>query len=243
MPRLLLVEDAPDVALVVARLGRRMGLEVAQRPDVASAWGCVRDAPPDLILLDLNLPGERGEALCRRVRAHVETAHLRIALFTSWDRPEDVVSGLEAGGEYVVSKDLLARPEAWQARLREILAAGAGSGGAVSINCQWNDLLPQPPPDGVEALNRVLRHPRLRGLGPDVVRLVLHRAVGRAGGGRWLRPDGLALDAAHVATAASGRAVATFAAAVAEQLDRLLGAEAGAPVREALGAAVDRLSE
>ena len=243
MPRLLLVEDEGDVALIVGRLGRRMGLEVAHRPDVGSAWDCLRDALPDLILLDLNLPGERGEALCRRVRARPETARLPVALFTHWERPEDIESGLEAGGDYVVSKDLLARPEAWQARLREILAACAGPGGSVSVNCQWNSTHSRPSPEGVETLNGVLRHRVLCRLGPGVVRLVLRRAVGRAArdptdGGRWLKPDGLALDAAHLAAAVPGRAVATFAAAVAEQLERLLGTGAGAPVREALGAAV-----
>jgi DNA-binding response OmpR family regulator len=125
MPRLLLVEDASDVALIVQRLGGRMGLDVTHRSDVASAWECLRDTPPDLILLDLNLLGERGEALCRRVRACSETANIPIALFTHWDRPEDINSGLEAGGDYVVCKDLLTRPEAWQARLRVILATAA----------------------------------------------------------------------------------------------------------------------
>jgi DNA-binding response OmpR family regulator len=248
MPRLLLVEDAADVALIVERFGRRMGLEVAHRPDVASAWDYLSDTLPDLILLDLNLPGERGEALCRRVRARPETAHLPVALFTHWDRPEDVVSGLEAGGDYVVSKDLLGRPEAWQARLREILAAHPGPGGGVSLNCQWNSTLPRPSPEGAEDLNRVLRHPVLGRLGPDVARLVLRRAVSRAARdpsdrGRWLKPDGLTLDAAYLVAAVPGGAVAAFAVAVAEQLERLLGAEAAAPVREALRAAVDRAGE
>src|SRR5690348_4653339 len=81
MPRLLLVEDAPDVALVVAHLGRRLGLEVLQRADVASAWDCARAAAPDLVLLDLNLGGERGEGLCRRLRAAPETARVPVALF------------------------------------------------------------------------------------------------------------------------------------------------------------------
>jgi len=238
MSRLLLVEDAPDVALVVERLGRRMGLEVAHRPDVASAWDHVRDAPPDLILLDLNLIGDRGEALCRLVRAHPETARLPVALFSHWDRPGDIVSGIAAGADYVVSKELLARPEAWQARVQEILAAGAGPGEAVSIGCQWNSLLPQRLPEGVRALNDAMRHRALGPLRADVLRLVLRRAADRAAGGRgagetWLRADGLALDPAH---AVSPRALALFAASVAEQLERLLGAEDAAPVVEAMRA-------
>jgi CheY-like chemotaxis protein len=241
MPRLLLVEDAADAALIVQRLGRRMGLDVDHRTDVASAWDCVCAARPDLILLDLNLPGERGEVLCRRLRAAPETAALPIALLSHWDCPGDVVSGLEAGADYVVSKDLLARPAAWQSRLGEILAAGHGRPAELSLSCLRIGLLPLRSEQGVEALNLVLRHPLMRQLGPDVVRFVLRRAAGDVG--RWLRPDGLTLDANHVVAAAPAGAVAALAVAVAEQLQRLLGAEAAAPLRETLLAAVDRPGE
>ena len=149
------------------------------------------------------------------------------------------MSGLEAGADYLVSKDLLARPEEWQARVREILAARAGLAGAVSLSCQRNDLLPQPSPEAVVALNRALRHPLLRQLGSDVVRLVLRRAAGR-NCRRWLEPDGLALDGRLVAASATAGAVAAFAAGVTEQLQRLLGNEAAAPVRDALAAALGR---
>jgi DNA-binding response OmpR family regulator len=243
MPRLLLVEDAPDVALIAERLARRLGLEVDHRADVASAWDCLRQTAPDLILLDLNLLGERGEDLCRRVRSAPETARLPIALFVQWGCPGDVASGLEAGADYVLAKDLLARPEAWQARLREILATPDGLGLVRAINCPRNDLLPQHRFEGLAALNLALRHPLLRQLGSDVVRLVLGRAVGRAaGGGTWLEADGLALDVREVATTASAEAVAVLVAAVSDQLQRLLGTEASAPVRDALAAVLDRLS-
>jgi CheY-like chemotaxis protein len=245
MPRLLLVEDAPDVALIAQRLAGRVGWEVTHRADVASAWDCVRQAAPDLVLLDLNLLGERGEELCRRVRAAPETARLPVALFVHWGCPEDVVSGLEAGADYVVAKDLLAQPEAWQSRLREILAPGDGLEGAASVKCQCNALLPQAPLGALEALNRALRHPLMRQLGSDVVRHVLRRAVAASvggDGGRWLEADGLALDVRYVAAAGSGEAVAALTAAVDGQLQRLLGTEASAPVREALRGAIERLS-
>jgi CheY-like chemotaxis protein len=250
MPRLLLVEDAADAALIVQHLGRRMGLDVTHRTDVASAWDWLRGARPDLILLDLNLPDERGEALCRRVRAAPPTADLPIALFTHWTCPGDVVSGLEAGGDYVVSKDLLARPAAWQSRLGEILAAGNSRPAELSLHCLRFDLLPQPSPEAVEAFNLALRHPLVRQLGPDVLRLILRRAGRRAadatlpGGAdtvRWLQPDGLALDGRHLAAGVPAATVAALAVAVVEQLERLLGRAAGAPVWEALFAVVDRL--
>ena len=157
MPRLLLVEDGLEVALLVERLGRRMGLDVLHRVDVASAWVCLREALPDLILLDLNLPRERGEVLCRRVRATPEIAGLLIALFVHWSCPEDIISGLEAGADYVVVKDSLTRPAAWQDRLGEILAGRDRLSGPSLINCPRNVFLPQPSWAGLAALNRALR--------------------------------------------------------------------------------------
>jgi CheY-like chemotaxis protein len=245
--RLLLVEDAPDVALVVGHLGRRLGLEVAHRSDVASAWDYLQGGVrPDLILLDLNLPGERGEALCRRLRSSPATADLRVALFAHWSCPEDIVSGLEAGADYVVAKDLLARPDEWAARLSDILLRGVGLPPPHSLYWEGHDFPPHAPLEGIEALNRALRHPLVRQLGSDVARFVLRRAVRRAGvgdpdAGRWLQPDGLSLDARHVATAVPCGAVAALVVAVTEQLERLLGTEAAAPAREALRAAAARL--
>jgi CheY-like chemotaxis protein len=240
MPRLLLVEDEPDMAFIAERLARRLGLDVAHRRDVASAWDCVCQAAPDLILLDLNLPDEHGELLCRWVRADAATARLPIALFVHWACTDDLLRGLEAGADFVAAKDLIGRPAAWLDRLREILARD-GLRDAARVNCSGYDLLPPPSPEGLTALNRALRHPLLRQLGPDVVRFILRRALPRAGGGRWLETDGLALDAAHVAASGSGSDVMAFAAAVTEQLNRLLGPEATAPMREALAAAVDGL--
>jgi CheY-like chemotaxis protein len=246
MPRLLLlVEDAPEAALIVQRLGRRMGLEVAHRPDVPSAWDWLRRGRPDLILLDLNLPGERGEELCRRLRAAPETSRLPVALFAHWGCRGDILAGLEAGADYVVSKDLLARPDAWQARLREILEPGNGLRAGHSLSWQRHDLLPPVAPEVVSALNSALGHPLLHQLGSDVVRFALRRAAGRAGGAapgedvsRWLRPDGLALDASRAAAAPT--ALVAFAVAVMDQMERLFGTEGSAPVRQGLGAAVGR---
>jgi DNA-binding response OmpR family regulator len=243
MPRLLLVEDAPDVALIVGRLAGRMGVDVAHRADTASAWECLRAAPPDLVLLDLNLLGERGEGLCRRVRAAPETTRLPVALSVPWGATEDIVSGLEAGADYVLSKDLLARPAAWQARLGEILAPRGGLCPSLSVHCQRNSLLPHPLAEGLTALNRALRHPLMRQLGSDVLRLILRRAVRRAVPEEeevpsWLEPDGLALNVPQVAARAPGAAPAVMAAALADQLQRLLGTEVSAPACEALRTAV-----
>jgi CheY-like chemotaxis protein len=236
MARVLLVEDSADVALIVRRLAGRDGHELAWCAEAGSAWDEVRRRRPDLVLLDFNLPGERGDAWCRRVRAAPSLADVPIALLASWGRPEDVAAGLEAGTDYVIPKDLLASPDGWSERLRELLAA-RGRAGLGSLEWPRIDLPPATRVARAEALNRVLRHPLARHLGPDVLRLVLRRAAAAAGAGGWLGPDGLSLDASR---AGSGRpeAVAAFAAAVAEQLWCLLGTRDAKPLREALAAAL-----
>jgi twitching motility two-component system response regulator PilH len=243
MAGLLLVEDAEDVALIVQRLGRRSGYEVAVCADVAAAWQRLQGERPDLLLLDLNLPGPRGEELCRRVRAAPALSGLPVALFATWDRPDDIAAGLEAGADYVVSKDLLCDPDAWAARLRDLPPA-PGRPGPPPLEWATADLLPAPPLAGVEALNRVLRHPLARQFGPEVLRIVLRRALRRVSGAgeaaNWLEPDGLSLDAGQVAQVGGPDAVAGLARALAEQIWCLLGTVAGAPLLEALASAVIR---
>ncbi|MCA9861655.1 MAG: response regulator, partial [Thermomicrobiales bacterium] len=69
MTRVLVVEDSPDIARLVQRSLLLEGFDVDVAQDGRSALGVVRDNPPDLIVLDLMLPGEDGLSICRRVRA------------------------------------------------------------------------------------------------------------------------------------------------------------------------------
>jgi CheY-like chemotaxis protein len=70
--RLLLVDDAPEIARVVQHLARRAGQDLVCRADVPSAWEYLHavDTPrPDLVLLDVNLPGASGIDLFRRMQS------------------------------------------------------------------------------------------------------------------------------------------------------------------------------
>ena len=97
LPLLVLVDDAPEIGVIVKHLGVRAGQDVRVYEDVAGAWDFLTRARPDLLIVDLNLSGENGLVLCRRVRATPAFTQLAVALFTNWDRPEDVIAGLEAG--------------------------------------------------------------------------------------------------------------------------------------------------
>lgn len=253
---LLLVEDGQDIVLIVQRLGRRAGLEVLACGNVPEAWACLQRRQPDLILLDLNLPGSRGEVLCQRVRASAPLDHLPVALFAHLDRPEDIMSGLEAGADYLVSKDLLCSPEAWSTRLEELLAPQCGFPGFPSL--QYEELpffLPTQSPVVFDALNRVLRRPLARQLGSELARFVVRRALLQAKTGsrpaaiqggvvpcecleNWLEPDGLGLKAEEILEDDRALFLPAFVRALAEQMWCLVGTEASVALLQELAAAV-----
>jgi PAS domain S-box-containing protein len=123
--RILLVEDLPEIGLIVQRLGRHAGYAITWLTTAEKAWDHLQQesSRPDLLLLDIHLPGMSGVELCRRLRSTPALARLKVALFSQVDRPEAVAAGRDAGANFVLSKALLSRPAAWQRRLQQMLAA------------------------------------------------------------------------------------------------------------------------
>src|SRR5206468_12370393 len=142
-PLLLLVDDAPELGVIVTALGKRAGCEVVVRKDVAGGLELMAQCRPALVLLDINLGGQSGLDLCRRARASAELASIPLALFSQPGLPGDVAAGLEAGADFLFSKDLVCRPREWQRRLQEILSARNGQPAPWSLG--WAAEQPAPP--------------------------------------------------------------------------------------------------
>jgi CheY-like chemotaxis protein len=241
----LLVDDAPEMGLIVARLGSRCGCAVEHRPDAETALAFLQDRRPDLLLLDINLPGMSGPELCRHLRSDPRTAALAIALFTHPGLDDDIAAGLEAGADFFFSKDLVVAPEAWAERLLEVLGTERGQRSPGLLRFRLDEAPFTAPADWPSLVNGALRQP-LRDFGPSVVRVLLRRALSQvfapSDTDRWLTPDGSALDRERV-PALSGRAVAELAAALVGQVGRLTGTKAASPFRTALDAAFPDLPE
>ncbi|MFN8146650.1 MAG: response regulator transcription factor [Candidatus Nanopelagicales bacterium] len=101
MPRVLVVDDDPTVADVVLAYLRRDGIDAAHAADGPAALESARRVPPDLVVLDLMLPGIDGLEVCRRLRA--DRPDLPVVMLTARGEEEDRIAGLEVGADdYVV---------------------------------------------------------------------------------------------------------------------------------------------
>ena len=119
LQKLLIIDDAKSVhALVRARL--------AEEPyDIRSAYetqtgdAMVRQLRPDLILLDIDLPGENGLDFCRRLKDDPSTARIPVIFLTASDGLEEKIAGLELGAVDYVTKPF--EPAELRARVRASL--------------------------------------------------------------------------------------------------------------------------
>ena len=117
--RILVIEDDQSIAEIVGILLRAEGFEVSYCADGNQALNAFQVVNPDLVLLDLMLPGRDGVEICRAIR---NSSGVPIVMLTARSDTSDVVTGLEAGADdYIVkpikNEELIARI---RARLRNL---------------------------------------------------------------------------------------------------------------------------
>jgi DNA-binding response OmpR family regulator len=123
MPRVLLIEDDRAVREGTVLTLRRQGHEVAAVGTGEEGLERLRSFRPDVVVLDLMLPGMPGLDVCRAIRALDQP--LPIIMATARGEDDDVVVGLESGADDYVVKPVQAR--VLQARIRAVLRRTAGA--------------------------------------------------------------------------------------------------------------------
>ena len=116
---ILLVEDEPAIQELIAANLTRAGHTVIRAGDAETAQRIVRDALPDLVLLDWMLPGISGVEFARRLRAEERTRLIPIIMLTARSEEEDRVLGLETGADDYISKPF--SPRELVARIKAVL--------------------------------------------------------------------------------------------------------------------------
>ena len=117
--RVLVVEDEPDIGALLAFHLEREGYQVLRCRNGLDALQQVRARPPDLVLLDLMLPGIDGLEVCRRLRQDPATAALPVVMLTAKGEEVDRVLGLELGADDYIVKPF--SPKEVVARVRAVL--------------------------------------------------------------------------------------------------------------------------
>ncbi len=132
MSRILIVEDDVDIANLVERYLRRAGHDADVVGAGDRALASARQRVPDLVVLDLMLPGLDGMEVCRTLRRDAATRTVPIIMLTARSEEADRIAGLQEGADDYVTKpfsaaELVARVDALLRRAR-----------------RWEDAGPQP---------------------------------------------------------------------------------------------------
>ncbi|HEX9662429.1 MAG TPA: response regulator transcription factor [Candidatus Binatia bacterium] len=129
-PTILVVEDEPDIRKLLQYNLVQERYKVIEAEDSEQALKLLQRAKPNLIILDLMLPGMSGMELCKLLRDRQDTAHLPILMLTAKAGEADKVIGLEMGADDYLAKPF--SPREMVARVRAILRRAESAAAADS---------------------------------------------------------------------------------------------------------------
>jgi two-component system sensor histidine kinase/response regulator len=118
--RILIVEDSPTQATLLASLLEQAGHEIVVATDGEAALELVRTEPLDLVMSDIIMPGISGYDVCRRIKLELGKTDLPVVLLTGLSDPLDIVRGLESGADNYITKPY--EPEHLVSRVNRVLA-------------------------------------------------------------------------------------------------------------------------
>ena len=116
---ILLVEDEPAIQELIAFNLAQSGYQVLRAASAEAAQTLVKNALPDLVLLDWMLPGQSGIEFARRLRSDERTREVPIIMLTARSDEQDKIAGLETGADDYITKPF--SPRELQARIKAVL--------------------------------------------------------------------------------------------------------------------------
>lgn len=115
--RILVADDNRDIAETMGEILRLEGHEVHLAFDGIEAYERYQQLDPELVLLDIGMPGLRGDEVARLIRAHPTNTEVRLVAITGWGQPSDKQNALAAGFDIHMTKPVDV------ARLLEVVGA------------------------------------------------------------------------------------------------------------------------
>ncbi len=126
MTRIFVVEDDRDIANLVSLYLTKSGWHPEVFDSGTDALAAIRQAPPDLVILDLMLPGMDGLAICRALRSDAATARIPVIMVTARGDETDRIVGLELGADDYLPKPF--SPNELVARVKALLRRAQPAG-------------------------------------------------------------------------------------------------------------------
>ena len=124
MPRVLVVGDEPNILLSLEFLMQQAGFEVTTAEDAEQAQTLISQQVPDLILLDISLPGMSGFDLLEQLRADEATRSLPVVMLTAHGREVEKEKGMALGASDYITKPFSTRELV--SRVQTLLGNGNG---------------------------------------------------------------------------------------------------------------------
>jgi two-component system, cell cycle response regulator DivK len=104
--RILVVDDNPTNLKLASDLLERSGYQISRAVDAERALESIRQARPDLILMDIGLPGMDGLTLARKLKADNDMKHIRVVALTAFAMKGDQEKAFDAGCDGYISKPI-----------------------------------------------------------------------------------------------------------------------------------------
>jgi len=120
--RILLIEDEEDIAALIKLQAELSGYKLHVEVDGINGYRAIEREKPDLVILDIMLPGENGLDVCRKMKSNSELKNIPVIILSAKGEELDVVLGLELGADDYVHKPF--SPKVLFSRIKAILRRG-----------------------------------------------------------------------------------------------------------------------
>ena len=102
--RIILIEDEEDIAALIKLQAELSGYTLHVEVDGINGYRAIEREQPDLVLLDIMLPGQNGFDVCRKMKSQAELKHIPIMILTAKAEEIDIILGLELGADDYITK-------------------------------------------------------------------------------------------------------------------------------------------
>ncbi|MEM7175009.1 MAG: response regulator transcription factor [Chlamydiota bacterium] len=117
--RILLIEDEEDIAALIKLQAELLGYRLHVEVDGLNGLRAIEREKPDLVILDVMLPGQNGFDVCRKIKNHPELKSTPIIILSAKNEEIDVILGLELGADDYISKPF--SPKILFSRIKAVL--------------------------------------------------------------------------------------------------------------------------